>query len=177
MFCCGGSLGIKVGGTIWNSTFEGVTTYLVLILFSELFTFAQFSIHYNAIKISLCKLISCNFPFELPFNITLAKVAEEIEDYLKRSWILFPHWPPWCKFSEALCHAKKLNCTQDECNPWPKNASLCTKSLHYLWMQEWIMFLHRDYLLIVSHLYLVTLSFCCNTKWTALVLTLISPGI
>lgn len=100
-------------------------------------------IHYNAIKISLCKLISCNFPFELPFNITLAKVADEIGDYLKRSWILFPHWPPWCKFSEALCHAKKLSCTQDECNPWPKNAPLCTKSLHYLWMQEWIMFLHR----------------------------------
>ena len=28
--------------------------------FSKLFTFAQFSLHHNAIKISLCKLISCN---------------------------------------------------------------------------------------------------------------------
>ena len=51
--------------------------------------------------------------------------------YIELCWILFPQWPPWCNFSEALCHAKKLNCTQDVRSPWPKNVSLCIKSLHY----------------------------------------------
>ena len=92
------------------------------------------------------RAITCNFhfPFDLPFSVQTGQDCNWDGEEGGRggrasteSWILFPNWPPWCNFSEVLCAAKKLNCTQDECNLAPKNSPLCAKTLHYLWMQKW----------------------------------------